>query len=143
MALPAALARPAEATFSGATAINNSAIFVIEKVTGGLGGMGGTGGSGGNVGPVGSPPTGFGSNGSGADGGQGGSASATVSSDTLTGPSVQFTLTANGGLGGAGGLAAVVAGRRRRRGPPASTAPDRSHSPTTSSRSGPAFPATR
>ncbi len=97
------LGAPAESTFSGATAINDSAIFVIEKVTGGLGGMGGTGGGGGNVGPVGSPPTGFGSNGSGADGGRGGSASATVSGDTLTAPSVQFTLIANGGLGGAGG----------------------------------------
>jgi hypothetical protein len=94
---------PAESTFSGATAINDSAIFVIEKVTGVLGGMGGTGGAGGSLGPAGSPPTGFGSNGSGADGGRGGSASATVSSDTLTAPSVQFTLSANGGTGGAGG----------------------------------------
>jgi hypothetical protein len=95
---------PAEATFSGATAFNDSAIFVTEKVTGGLGGSGGVGGNGGNVGPVGSPPTGFGSNGNGADGGQGGGASATVSGDTVTAPSVQFTLAANGGLGGAGGL---------------------------------------
>ncbi len=95
---------PTEATFSGATAFNDSAIFVIEKVTGGSGGGGGYGGNGGNVGPVGSPPTGYGSNGNGADGGRGGGASATVSDDTLTGPSAQFTLDAYGGLGGAGGL---------------------------------------
>ncbi len=101
---------PAEATFSGATTFNDSAIFVTEKVTGGLGGSGGVGGNGGNVGPAGSPPTGFGSNGNGADGGQGGGASATVSGDTLTAPSVQFTLAANGGAGGNAGPSLGQAG---------------------------------
>ena len=94
----------AEATFSDAVAFNDLAISVIEKVTGALGGSGGAGGNGGNLGPAGSPPTGFGSNGNGADGGRGGGATATVSGDTLTAPSVQFTLAANGGLGSAGGL---------------------------------------
>jgi hypothetical protein len=56
------------------------------------------------VGPAGTLPTGFGANGNGADGGHGGGASATVSGDTLTAPSVQFTLNAYGGQGGAGGL---------------------------------------
>ncbi len=93
-----------EATFSGATAFNDSAIFVTEKTTGGLGGSGGPGGNGGNLGTSGSPPTGFGANGNGAAGGLGGGATATVSGDTLTAPSIQFTLNANGGLGGAGGL---------------------------------------
>jgi hypothetical protein len=93
----------AEATFSGATAFNDSAIFVTEKPTGGFGGSGGNGGNGGNLGPVGSPPTGFGANGNGGAGGAGGGASATVSGDTLTAPSVQFTLNADGGQGGAGG----------------------------------------
>ena len=95
---------PAEATFSGATAFNDSAIFVTEKPTGGFGGSGGNGGNGGNLGPAGSPPTGFGANGNGGAGGAGGGASATVSGDTLTAPSVQFTLNADGGQGGAGGL---------------------------------------
>ena len=95
---------PAEATFSGATAFNDSAIFVTEKPTGGFGGSGGNGGNGGNLGTVGSPPTGFGANGNGGAGGAGGGASATVSGDTLTAPSVQFTLNADGGQGGKGGL---------------------------------------
>ena len=95
---------PAEATFSGATAFNDSAIFVIEQLFGGFGGSGGNGGNGGNLGPAGLPATGFGANGNGAAGGAGGGASATVSGDTLTAPSVQFTLHANGAQGGAGGL---------------------------------------
>src|SRR5258708_1673692 len=49
-------------------------------------------------------PPGFGANGNGGAGGGGGGGSARVSGDTLTAPSVQFTLNADGGQGGAGGL---------------------------------------
>jgi collagen type I/II/III/V/XI/XXIV/XXVII alpha len=94
----------AEVTFSGAVAFNDLGISVAARVTGGLGGSGGPGGNGGNVGPVGLLPTGFGLNGNGAAGGHGGGASATVSGDTLTAPSVQFDLLVNGAFGGAGGL---------------------------------------
>ena len=101
---PGGAGAPAGAAFSGATAFNDSAIFVVEKPSGGFGGSGGAGGNGGNLGLAGLPPTGFGANGNGAAGGAGGGASATVSGDTLTAPSVQFTLNANGGQGAAGGL---------------------------------------
>jgi collagen type I alpha len=101
----------ATATLTTTVAADDTQLGVELNVIGGTGAAGGAGGPGGAAGFVTDTIEPFntyryGANGNGGNGGNGGDASAILTHNTLTAPTVGIDLFAEGGAGGAGGLGA-------------------------------------
>ena len=101
----------ATATLTATVAADDTQLGVQLNVIGGTGAAGGVGGPGGAAGfeTDTSEPFNtyrYGANGNGGDGGNGGDASAILTHNTLTAPTVGINLFAEGGAGGAGGVGA-------------------------------------